>query len=75
MKMEAFMRNLEDGLIKELEGFCQQMGVKGNIELYLAMLLVGSEKLSVPSAAKLLDLPANDLIGVLNKFSIHHSSI
>ncbi|MCT4662198.1 MAG: hypothetical protein N4A40_10090 [Tissierellales bacterium] len=66
---------LKNEMLEELKSYCESKNIKASMDVYLAMLLIGSEKLSVSHAAEILPISENELIGALNKFNIHHASI
>lgn len=62
-------------LLNELDLFCEDKNIESSMDVYFAMLLIGSEKISVRSAAKALEISETELTNALNKFNIHHASI
>lgn len=46
-----------------------------DMSVYMAMLMIGYEKISINYASKLLNLTENEIIKKLNEFNIGYASI
>lgn len=69
------MKLTTNDLLTKLDLFCKNRNIKSNMDIYFAILLIGSEKLSVRAAAENLEIEESELILALNKFNIHYASI